>query len=163
MSDHFGSFPPSAEAPADGLVESVWRPLVGVMEAAHRGDADALVQQFRDVDAIWTDDDREEASRYVVYILRFRVVATVNGRPSAENLHDVAAQIYPHYNKVLRNESLVTLEDTLRKVFLMPELGSPLDGARLLVSACTAAGVSMAWPSAELAYLRPRIAKWRAL
>jgi len=151
---------PGVDAPADGIVEVVWRPLVAVMEAAHRADAAGLVQELRDADA-WSVDDQEEASAYVVWILRYGVAAAVQGRPSAADLHDLAVRLYPEYSKVIRRP-LITLEDTLRKVFRMPELGPPLSGAHGLVSACAAAGVLFVNPSTELADIRPHLAKWRA-
>jgi len=56
----------------------------------------------------------------------------------------------------------ITLEDTLRAYFLLPQVGSQLTAGRLFVSATAAVGVLLDDPSTDLEVIRPNLAEWRS-
>jgi hypothetical protein len=145
---------------SDGLDDEVWRRLVGVIAAAHREDKHALAGLLDVFDVGLSEERRRESSGYLYYILRFVVGKTLVKRPTAEDLHQLAAQIYPRYSKVLI-VPITTLEDTFRVYLKLPQTGDPLDGSQLFVSAAVAAGVLLKDPAAELASIRPGLARWR--
>jgi hypothetical protein len=154
--------PASPDEPAhDGLDDEVWRRLVGILSAANHGDGDQLARLLRSYDAAMTDGQRFAAGAYVAFILRFRVIEPLARRPNDQDLRELAGRIYLSYARVSR-ESVVALEDTLRAVFLMPKADDTLAGARLFISAATAAGILLGEPVDDLASLRPRVARWRA-
>jgi hypothetical protein len=145
----------------DGVDEAVWELLRAIMVAAHKGDPATVVSLFHDYEAAMSDDQRLAASAYTAYILRFLVVEPLQRRPTAQDLRELAERTYPGYSKIIR-EPVDALEDTLRAAFLMPRAESSLAGARLFISAVAASGVLLNEPGADLAMMRPRIARWRA-
>jgi hypothetical protein len=146
--------------PSDGLDEEVWQRLADVIAAANRGDDNTFLKLLKRFDAGWSDKTRDEASIYLFYLVKYRVVEMLARRPAAEDLHELAVRTYDKYAKVVR-EPPGTLEDTLRAVFKMPPDGAQQAGARLFVSGAAAAGVLFNDPSADLAVIRPHLAEWR--
>lgn len=58
---------------ADGLDDDVWQRLTLVLAAANRADGNAMAKHLRKLAAI-PDDKSEAASKYLWYLLWFRVV-----------------------------------------------------------------------------------------
>jgi hypothetical protein len=146
---------------SDGLDEEVWQRLADVLVAANRGDGNTFLKLLTRFDVGWSDHMRDEASIYLFYLLKYRVVEMLARRPETDDLHALAARIYESYARVAR-EPASTLEDTLRAVFNMPPQGTPQSGARRFVSGAAAAGVLFSDPSTDLAAIRPHLAAWRS-
>ena len=145
---------------ADGLDEDAWQCLTAAILAANREDGNGMAMYIRRFEALG-DDKFDAASRYLWYLLRFRVVYLLRRRPTAEDLHVLASRTYPRYRQVVR-ESVIKLEDTLRAYFRLPLVGSQLTAGRWFVSATAALGVLLDDPIAELAVIRPDLAEWRS-
>lgn len=145
----------------DGLDDEAWRHVAAILATAHEGNADAMARQLQSYEAAMSDDQRSAAGAYVGYILRWQVIEPLDHRPTLRDLMELAKRIYPRYARVIRRPVL-TLEDTLRAVFMMPRPASQLTGARLFISAAAAAGVLLRDPVRDLAAMRPRVARWRA-
>jgi hypothetical protein len=143
---------------SDGIDEEVWQRLADVLAVANRGDGDTFLRLLKRFDT-WSDERRDQAASYLFYLLRYRVAEILGRRPAAEDLNDLAGRTHPKYAKVVR-ESVTTLEDTLRAVFMMAPTGTQQWGARLFVSGTAAAGVLFSDPSADLAPIRPHLAAW---
>jgi hypothetical protein len=152
---------PNVASSSDGLEEEVWQRLADVMTAANRGDGNTFLKLLKRFDAGWSDETRDEASIYLFYLVKYRVVEMLARRPGAEDLHELAVQTHPAYAKVV-TEPAGTLEDTLRAIFKLPPTGPQQSGARLFVSGVAAAGVLFNNPSADLAVIRPHLAEWRS-
>jgi hypothetical protein len=151
----------ASSGPSDGLNEEVWRRLSEVITVAHRGDGNAFLKLLKRFDVGWSDSARDEASSYLFYLVKYRVVEILARRPMAADLHEVAVMNYDSYAKVVR-EPVATLEDTLRAVFALPSVGPQQSSARLFVSSVAAAGVLFKEPPADLDAIRPHLAKWSA-
>jgi hypothetical protein len=144
----------------DGLDEEIWQRLADVLAAANRGDDDTFLKLLKRIDAGWSDHMRNEASIYLFYLLKYRIVEMLARRPDAGDLHAIAVRIHECYARVVR-EPAATLEDTLRAVFDMAPTGPQESGARLFVSGVAAAGVLFNDPSSDLTVIRPHLAEWR--
>lgn len=128
--------------------------------AANRGDGNSYLKLLKRFDD-WPGQRRDEAALYLAYLLRYRVAEILAGRPTAEDLDELAFRIYPRYAKVV-TEPAGTLEDTLRAVFEMPPTGPQQSVARLFVSGTATAVVLFNDPRADLAVIRPHLAEWRS-
>lgn len=80
--------------PADCLDEDVWQRLAGVLTAANRGGGSTFVKLLQRFDD-WRGQSRDEAALYLAYLLRYRVAEILAGRPTAEDLHELAFKTYP--------------------------------------------------------------------
>jgi hypothetical protein len=146
---------------SDGLDDDAWRRITAILSAAYGGDGAEFAGLLHAYDAAMSDAQRYAAGADVAYVLRFQVIQRLRRRPSADDLTRIAAQVYPRYAAIMRGP-VTALENTLRAVFLLPQGEESLAGARLFISAAAAAGVLLDDPVADLASMRPRVAKWRA-
>jgi hypothetical protein len=147
---------------ADGLDEDAWQCLTAAILAANREDGNGMAMHIRKFEALPDADDKADAaSRYLWYLLRYRVVELLRRRPTAEDLHELASRTYPRYRQVVR-ESVITLEDTLRAYFRLPPIGSQLPAGRWFVSATATVGVLLDDPATDLEVIRPSLAEWRS-
>jgi hypothetical protein len=146
--------------PEGGLDRRVWRALAEVVYFAHAGDrggVNSLILRM----ARFSDTELATVSRYLRFILRFRVAEIVRHRPDARDLHELAAQIHTAFQRII-DEPVETLEDTLRTAWGMQPTGDPLDSAQMFVSGVAAAGALLQYPAADLEAIRPHVAKWSA-
>lgn len=91
----------SAVPSADGLDEDAWQCLTSAVVAANRSDGNGMAMYIRRFEAL-PDDKIDAATRYLWYLLRFRVVQLLRRRPTAEDLHELASRTYPRYRQVVR-------------------------------------------------------------
>jgi hypothetical protein len=71
-----------AAPPADGLDKDAWQCLTAAILAANREDGNGMAMYIRRFEALG-DDKFDVASRYLWYVLRFRVVQLLRRRPTA--------------------------------------------------------------------------------
>jgi len=148
----------------DGLDDEVWPRLADIMIAANRGDPDTMLKLVRSYDAATSHDQQLAGAAYAAYVLRYRVIEPLRRMPTAEEIVELAARIYPKYSRVIR-EPVSSLEDALRAVFTMPRPNGTqvAPSARLFICVTAAAGVLLKDPpAADLASMRPRVARWNA-
>lgn len=140
----------------DGLDGRNWKIVVESATAAHRGDPDdhgAPLMRVAVKDAT--------PGLYLQYLLRYRVAAILGRRPTADDLHDLTDRFYPDFAKIIRGDR-TQLEDTLLTVFdLVPEEDA-VDGPMGVILGSAALGVLLEDPDADLAAMRPPLAKWWA-
>jgi hypothetical protein len=141
------------------LDDELWGRLAAVIAAANRGELNTMVRLFYQFDEGLSESMRCETRQYVWYVLRYSVAEAVGHRPTADDLHELAVRVYPQYARVL-DVPVMTLEDTFRIFFRMPQLGDRLAGSRLIVASVAAVGVLLDDPVKALAKIRPSLAAW---
>jgi hypothetical protein len=141
----------------DGLDERTWETLCESTEAAHRGDADGHVAPLLRFERETPDDST--VGFYLWYLLRYRVAEVLGRRPSAEDLHSLAQRYNPQFSRLIHGDQR-QLEDTLLSVFALADEDRKVKGGDAVVMGSAALGVLVDDPLAELAVMRPHLARW---
>ena len=147
----------AAAAADDGLDGPNWDLLLESVAAAHRGDAEAHVAPLRRLGHEVPADAK--AGAYLWYLLRYQVAVLLGRKPSAEDLHELAVRFYPGFARLIRGDES-RLEDTFLTVFGLAPEDRKVRGGVGVVMGSAALGVLLNDPEAELAEMRPHLAKW---
>jgi hypothetical protein len=142
----------------DALDVAAWGALRTAILAANKGDAQAHAAVFRR----WPGDAAAEgrrASLYLWYLLRYRIAEVVGGRPSPEDLRDLAVRAYPRFALLIRRD-VEQLEATFRTVCESAESQDHLKGGLFLILGTAALGSLLNDADNELSIMRTNMADW---
>jgi len=132
-----------------------------ILAAGHRGDPDEFAGLWLSLERDATDHQRGLAGVYVYYVLEYRVHDILQGRPTPQDLHDLANRAYPRFAKLIK-ENEASLEDTLSTVFRFASADEQVTGGRLLVAGSAAISALLDDVDAQLSAIREPFPRWYA-
>jgi len=98
---------------------------------------------------------------YLLYLLSSRVTEVLQtGKPTTEQLHDLADRTCPALREILTQAPQAHLEEALRSAFQMPALGAGIKPGEFGVLAAATLGPLLDDPGQYLATIRPQTASW---
>ena len=153
--------PAAGMSAEDGLDEIAWGRLRIIVDAANREDADGYAEAL-----LWQPPDfglagHHRTAAYLLYLLSFRVKEALQAnKPTEQQLHDLAVEIYPKLHEILENADQIRVEETLRIAFELPPVAGGVTPGDFGVFAGAVLGLLMDNPDQELAAVRPRLAGW---
>lgn len=155
------SGPERGDSAGDGIDEVAWNRLRALVTAASRRDAVGYAQT-----ALWQPPDfglagHHRTGIYLLYLLWSRAKEVLQtGKPTTEQLHDLAVRTYPALHQILDRAPQEHLEEALRLAFQMPALEGGIKPGEFGVLAAATLGLLLDDPEQYLATIRPRVASW---
>jgi hypothetical protein len=155
------SGPERADSAGDGIDDVAWNRLGVLVTAASRRDAVGFAQTI-----LWRPPGfglagHQRTGIYLLYLLSFRVRDVLQtGKPTTEQLRELAARTYPALRQILSQAPQEHLEEALRTAFQMPALGAGIKPGEFGVLAAATLGLLLDDPEQYLAAIRPQAASW---
>ena len=151
--DRLGAGPAS-----DGIDKKVWRGVRQVVNAAHADDAKKFRRLYVRLGKKLDSAEQQLMSRYIRYMLGYRIADSYGGRPDRAELHAVTARLAPRFKQLVGYDANA-LEDALLTAFKMPSPGRAVEGGRLTVHASAIVGLLLERPEYEMAVIRRPLAQ----